>query len=135
MVDPGGQQVVVLDARADTLPTTIPLPAFNPQALSWNPIDGRVYITDQQGDSVYVLRDTASGIAEVGRTVGQYRPAMLVRRSLSWPGPGVGQVLDVTGRWVADVRPGVNDIGRLPAGVYAVVSPRAGATMKLVKLD
>jgi len=127
--------VCVFDARSDTLLATIPLPAFAPQALCRNPLDGRVYVTDYNGDSVYVLRDTAPGIAEAGRTVGQYRPALLVRRSLSWPGPGVGQVLNVTGRWVAELRPGVNDIGRLPAGVYAVVSPRAGATMKFVKLD
>ena len=126
---------VVIDARADTLLATVPLPAFAPYGIGWNPLDGRVYVTDFGGDSVYVLRDTMPGIAEAGATPGQYRPALLVRRSLSWPGPGDGQILDVTGRRVADVRPGVNDVGRLPAGVYTVVNARVGAATRFVKLD
>jgi YVTN family beta-propeller protein len=127
-------RVSVLDARADTVLATIPLPAFDPEALCWNPLDGRVYVADKGGDSVYVFRDTTSGVAEAGRTGRRQVAATVVRRSYSWPGPGVGQVLDVTGRKVADVRPGVNDIGRLPAGVYTVVCTRTGATAKLVKL-
>ncbi len=99
------------------------------------PLDGRVYVTDYMGDSVYVLRDTAPVSPKPAGWPPSAGMPCRCAGPLSWPGPGVGQVLDVAGRWVADVRPGVNDIGRLPTGVYTVVSARVGATVKFVKLD
>lgn len=129
-----GRQVSVLDARADTVVVTIPLPAFNSKALCWNPLDGRVYVNDQQGDSVYVLRDTTSGVAEASGGANRHAAATLVRRCFSWSGPGVGQVLDVTGRTAAELRPGTNDLARLPVGVYVIVSAETGTATKLLKL-
>jgi YVTN family beta-propeller protein len=138
---------LVFDARADSLLVTIPLPAFNPQSLCWNPTDGRVYVADQQGDSVYVLRDTTNGVAESGAGRYQRVTATLVRRCYSWSGAGTGLVMDVSGRMVAELQPGANDVGCLPAGVYTVVqalghdaqsrkdSGHVPLTARFVKLD
>ena len=120
--------VCVFDARADTLLTTIPLPAFDPEALCWNPLDGRVYVTDFNGDSVYVLRDTMPGIEESRRPqAASFKPmATVVRGVLVLQGDRTqntghrAELLDITGRKVLDLRSGVNDVGTLTPSVYFV---------------
>jgi YVTN family beta-propeller protein len=128
--------VTALDARADTVLVSIPLPSFNAQPVCLNPSDGRVYVADIQGDSIYVIRDTATGIAEVGKGIAErVTSATLVRNVFDWPGPGSGRVLDISGRRVAELRPGQNDLGRLPAGVYVVMDAQGRFAAKFVKLD
>jgi len=119
--------VWVLDARADTLLTTIPLPAFNQQGVCRNPLDGRVYVTDQQGDSVYVLRDTMPGIEESRKPQAvSHKPMATVVRGVLWlPSasshkPQATSLLDISGRKVLDLKTGANDVSRLAPGVYFV---------------
>ena len=131
---PGGSQVHVIDVRADTLFATISLPAFQPWALCWNPLDGRVYVADGGRDSVYVLRDTTNGVAEASGGTSRQAATSFCSGVYFWPGPDEGRVLDVTGRQVAKLRPGSNDLARLPVGVYTLVGTRPAATMRLVKL-
>jgi YVTN family beta-propeller protein len=110
----------VFDARGDTLLTTIPLPAFSPFRICRNPLDGRVYVTDQQGDSVYVLRDTMPGIEESHKPQAssqELRPTIV--RCL----PAGVVAFDATGRRALSAKPGVyfvrdegrgaGDVGRM----------------------
>jgi YVTN family beta-propeller protein len=129
--DPGQRQVAVVDARADTVLETIPLPAFDPQALCLNPLDGRVYVTDHTGDSVYVLRDTMPGIEESPKPqAASYKPVATVVHGVLLLG-AVGstqntghrtELLDISGRKVLDLKPGANDVSDLAPGVYFVIT-------------
>jgi len=128
--------VSVLDAVADTVLATIPLPGPMPGSLCWNRTESRVYVAEEMGDLVYVLRDTTAGIAEasppaVSRCV---RPGTVVRSAFSWPEAEFGQVIDAGGRKVAEVRSGQNDLSRLPAGIYVVVGADGSPTARFLKL-
>jgi hypothetical protein len=123
--------VWVLDARADTLLTTIPLPARLPSEICRNPLDGRVYVTDYMGDSVYVLRDTMPGIEETpsAEVRTPNRGATVVRGVLLLGAVGGTQntghraeLLDISGRKVMELRPGANDVSDLAPGVYFVIT-------------
>ena len=119
---------LVFDARADTLLTTIPLPAFSPYGICQNPLDGRVYVTDQHGDSVYVLRDTMPGIEESHepQAASSKSMATVVRGVLVLQGDRTqntghrAELLDISGRKVKELRPGANNVSGLAPGVYFV---------------
>jgi len=128
--------VAVLDARADTVLTTVPLPAFNPQGICWNPLDGRVYVTDRQGDSVYVLRDTMPGIEEGHKPqAASYKPVatvvggvlVLAKGASASPSSSTSSLLDISGRRVLDLKAGANDVSGLAPGVYFVRPAQAQA--------
>ena len=73
------------------------------------------------------------GLAGPGATR-LHRPALptVVRNVLRLPGAGRYTLINVTGRKVAQLEPGPNDIRRIPAGVYFMVSDDTEATTKLV---
>ncbi len=128
--------VSVLDALADTVLDTIPLPGPMPGALCWNSTNSRVYVAEEMGDMVYVLRDTTAGIEQTGPAAAlrRVRRGAVVREVFLWQEAEFGQVVDAGGRKVAEVRPGQNDLSRLPAGVYVVVCADAIANTRFLKL-
>jgi YVTN family beta-propeller protein len=142
VVQMGHLQVVVLDGRADTLLTTIPLPAGGPGGICRNPTDGRVYVADCWGDSVYVLRDTMPGIEETPSAKLRTPNAATIVRGVLWQGDrgqktgDRAELLDVSGRKVLDLRSGANDVSDLAPGVYFVRAgsrgPSAGGCHKVV---
>ena len=129
------RKVDIIDARADTLIKTIPL-GRSPGVLCWNSTNSRVYITDFMDNVVYVLRDTSVGVYE-GRAVtkrGGWREATLTRGAFLWSRNETGALLDVSGRKVADVKPGRNDTHALAPGVYTVVTADAACGLRVVKI-
>jgi YVTN family beta-propeller protein len=141
-------KVDIIDARGDTLIKTIPL-GRSPGALCWNRTNSRVYIADLLDNTVSVIRDTSTGVAE-GVPPPQVRAEVFVAR----PNPfrrsttirclhgaddqsrlqvcsltgALERVLSGSGFWHWDGR---DDRGRpAHAGVYVLRSPgKAGATL------
>jgi DNA-binding beta-propeller fold protein YncE len=156
-----GNPAPVIDARADTLITAIPM-GRSSDAICWNRTNSRVYIADAMDDAVYVIRDTTTGVAEPAVAV--VNRATLIRASPSpftrtvtiecgvrlAPGAGIC-VFSQDGRQVKKLVPGLtlpgfpttsswdgkDEYGRcVPRGVYlAVLEGQAGVRAKLVKLD
>jgi YVTN family beta-propeller protein len=124
----------VVDAARDSCIATIPLGRY-PSYLCWNSTDSRVYVTDQMDNVVYVIRDTSTAIAEERQGGPQSVGAVsMVKRFLDWSG-GATRLLDMSGRAVARVRHGANDLSALPAGVYVAVTADGRPARRLVKLE
>jgi hypothetical protein len=134
-IKPDWDPLWVLDATADTLIKTIGCTG-NRSAMCWNQTSSRVYVVDQQSDIVIVLRDTTTAVAEsTPERESPHRPvSAVIRAEFTWTGCKSGQVIDAGGRRVAEVQPGLNDLGQLPAGVYVVVGADASTTTRLLKL-
>jgi YVTN family beta-propeller protein len=156
-----GNPAPVVDARADTLVTTIPM-GRSSDALCWNRTNSRVYIADAMDDAVYVIRDTATGVAEPAVAAINLSPLIVASpnpftRAVAIecgaqlaPGAGVC-IFSQDGRQVRRLALGLtlpgsprtstwdgkDELGRRVArGVYlAVVEGQAGVRAKLVKLD
>jgi hypothetical protein len=100
-----------------------------PVALAWNPAHSWVYVANHESSSITVVRDTLMlGVAE-------NRPQASSRRLQTTIVGGVlvlvaagsrqnagsrAELLDATGRKVADLKPGANDVRALAPGVYFV---------------
>jgi DNA-binding beta-propeller fold protein YncE len=134
----------VFDARADSLVLALPLPDARVQAAAWNSTRSRVYLATLDS-AVQVIRDTAAGIEEgMGLTASQSHPlATVVHGVLFFGASGEGRqasgvLLDISGRTVAELRPGQNDVSHLPTGVYfirersAVGGERSAASVRKV---
>jgi YVTN family beta-propeller protein len=133
--DQNRDDVFILDARADTLIKTIPLGRY-PSNLCWNQTNSRVYIVDLMDDVVYVIRDTASSIAEGGTGVSIAGATRTIAgRSLRYADPGGAMLVDVSGRSVVALRLGDNDLGHLPWGVYVVRDAAGRVRSKVVKVN
>jgi DNA-binding beta-propeller fold protein YncE len=99
--------------------------------LVWNPVNRRVYVSMPSESEILVFYDsTIAGIAEApGDEVRTTRLPSIVRGVLEMPAGKPGQstmgqslvfLLDITGRKVLTLKPGLNDISHVAAGVYFV---------------
>jgi len=129
--------VPVFDARTDSLLLTIPLSAGEPRSIAWNSTNGRVYIADDGGDVVYVIRDTSVAVAEpvAGITLPGRRVTTMCRGRLRLDGSCPASLLDLTGRQVALLKPGDNDLRSLRAGVYFVRHEDGAYANKVILQD
>lgn len=130
-----GNPAPVIDARADSLLTTIPM-GRSSDAICWNSTNSRVYIADAMDDAVYVIRDTSVGIGESGLSPARPRraTASIISGTLNWAGDKPASLMDLTGRVVAVLRPGTNDVSRLSPGVYVTSEECSMEHSKVVKL-
>ena len=79
----------------------------------------------------------AAGIAEEPQNP---RPAdaklrfgtSIVHGVLIWPSMEAADLLDITGRKVAQLEPGINDLSRIAPSVYFVRSPARSAVTKII---
>jgi DNA-binding beta-propeller fold protein YncE len=110
--------VFVLDARGDSLLTTIPV-GSSPEAICWNRTNSRVYIADYSGQ-LYVIRDTSVALAEPapGATMRGSQAATIARGILTMDGAGPAVLLDMAGRLRMSLHAGDNDVSMLARGVY-----------------
>lgn len=118
--------VVVVDCATDEIVDVITV-GRKPRALAYNSFNKRIYVTNMVGSSVTVLRDVI-GLAEGARTrqaTSRVGPT-IVRCILPLPGRKPAALLDITGRKVADLEPGENDIRYLSPGVYFLLQSRSG---------
>jgi DNA-binding beta-propeller fold protein YncE len=132
-----GAGAYIIDARADTLIKTIPMG----QALCrmcHNSVNSRVYVTDETGNVVYVIRDTSTGISEAvpAALAWTRRSAVtVVRRAMSWSGQTPAALVDLAGRRVLALNPGRNDLTRLAPGVYVAIASGTGEVRRVVKVE
>jgi hypothetical protein len=96
-----------------------------PAVLLAVPEYGRVYVGHYGTRLVYVLRDTVSGIEESRKPQAPSpKPTATVVRGVlflaeaSSHKPQAASLLDISGRRVAELRPGPNDVRALAPGIY-----------------
>ncbi|MFO7676067.1 MAG: hypothetical protein R6X12_07120, partial [bacterium] len=124
-------EVSVLSYDGSQLLTTLPVQDA-PFELAYSPRSRRLYVSHLNSRQVYVIRDEAGGIAEeptgagwpvrVGASVTAGRLRV----------EAAGLLLDVSGRAVARLEKGENDIRRLAPGVYFVRRQDTGESSRLV---
>jgi YVTN family beta-propeller protein len=124
----GDTFVTIIDGATDSIIRTIGV-GDGPCDFTWNPAQNRVYVANHRGSSISVLRDSGGGIAE---TMNDERGTMnasptIVRGVLvlgavdSRQNTGRwAELLDIAGRKVLDLVPGVNDVRHLSPGIYFV---------------
>ena len=83
-----------------------------------------------------MIRDTVTGVAERGKYSGRpaWAAATVVSASYELKGGEQARLVDIAGRPVAEMVPGVNDVRHLPPGVYAVVGRDGRHRGKVVKV-
>lgn len=121
-------KVTILDGSADTILKTIST-GSGPRAMCHNPVNGRTYVANREGNSISVIRDSASGGIEEN-----WRPTKEPHAFDIFPNPCKG-VLNITlrvnekskfelynaqGRIAAILNPGANDISRINSGIYFI---------------
>jgi len=125
---------VVIDARGDSVLQTLPVPDCQIEVVVWNSIDSRVYMLDVYNSVVYVIRDTTTAVAEPAAKVSPQRNAgatvCLGRLQLSGSGPA--SLLDLTGRRVAGLKLGSNDVHGLRSGVYFIKPDNGSPARKAI---
>jgi YVTN family beta-propeller protein len=124
--------VTVIDGAGDTVICTITV-GGEPEALAYNPLHSRVYVANWGSHNVTVIRDTSTGIEESTRGLPPgrrliptvVRGVLVLPREMTELAGNSDRVprptlLDVSGRSVMDLRPGLNDVHALAPGVYFV---------------
>lgn len=132
-----GNILTIIDGNSDSVVATVPA-GFAPWAPLLNPNRPRFYVPDTSGLGVAVYRLRIPGVAEEKRAVcGIPRQPTIVQNRLFLPGPNhpAGwRLFDATGRKVANLTEGVNDVRALSPGVYFVTG-RGGASVRKVVIQ
>lgn len=120
--------LLVIDTRTDSVLTMFDLPSstFGPPLL--NRMTNRVY-PSSSGNPIPVVRDSMLiGLEELKSTerISGVGPT-LVSRSVPFRSTTPAELYDASGRRVAVLRSGLNDIRRLAPGVYFVREEQAGS--------
>jgi DNA-binding beta-propeller fold protein YncE len=132
--DNQGNTVAVIDGRADTLMHLVSV-GRRPQALTWNPAYRRLYVANYDNATVSIIRDTLLGLEDASPEVGN-KPSMAIvaGSTLLLRGTGSAVLIDVSGRVVANLKLGSNDVGHLRRGIYFVRSLNKRETCKVTVL-
>jgi hypothetical protein len=93
-----------------------------PGEMAWDPVTNRTFVPNWDGSSVSVLRDDPPGITGPGSALTQACPVTptVIKGILPLVGREPAILLDISGRKVAALLPGDNDIRYLSPGVYFV---------------
>ena len=130
--------VAVIDAATHGVLTTIAVDS-GPQSICHNPRQNRVYVANDYSASISVLRDSGGGVAETPNAeVRMPNAPTIVHGVLSMPASGdgreaTGELLDISGRKVMELRPGANDVRALAPGVYFVRTAQAQAQAQAIR--
>ena len=131
--EPG--RVFVLDGPTDSILGSIPVLGHKPAIAVWNPVDGRVYVSNYFSGSISVLRDSVvPGVQDMVADPRRSGSGTLTRQISLPPGVRQADVYDISGRRVARLGPGLGDARRLGDGVYFVAEPGQGRAIKVVVL-
>ena len=126
----------VLDARTNTLLTSIPGNGSTVDRICWNSTNSRVYWAAFHDTVIYVIRDPSAAVAEPadGLAAPGPRIATMVRGRL-FLGAGVteAKLLDIAGRSLMTLHTGETDVNCLAPGVYFVTAGR-GTTARTTKV-
>jgi YVTN family beta-propeller protein len=129
-----GEPLVVIDTQTDSILLTIALPPGILSSIVRNSTDSRVYVLGYNAEAVYVLRDSTTGVAEPGHKPSPERSQFptVYRGVLHLHGDAAAVLLDMTGRPVAVLKPGINIANSLRSGVYFVRTAGSALTRKVV---
>jgi DNA-binding beta-propeller fold protein YncE len=120
--EPG--RVFVLDGPTDSILDSIPVLGHKPAIAVWNPVDGRVYVSNLYSGSVSVIRDTVvPGIEDMVAVPRPHGGGTLTRQISLPEGMRRADIYDISGRRVARLGPGVGRTGCLGVGVYFLAEP------------
>jgi DNA-binding beta-propeller fold protein YncE len=130
-----GNTVAVIDASVDTLMHLVSV-GRKPTALAWNPTWHRMYVANYDNATVSVIRDSLVGLEEASPEVGN-RPSMatVTGGTLLLRGSNSAALIDISGRTMADLKPGRNRIEHLRRGIYFVRSLSTPETCKVTILN
>ena len=124
----------VLDARGDSVLVSLPVTAGDIETIVWDQTDSRVYMLDFENSAIYVIRDTATGIAEPagGISCQERADATVFSGTLLFSGSAPASLLDLTGRRVGRLKLGANDVHQLRTGVYFIKPDNEAAARKII---
>jgi YVTN family beta-propeller protein len=125
---------LVIDPRDDSVLMAIPL-GRGPEGVAWNWLNHRVYVANGMDTTVSIIR-TNVGIEEGPRPVAVGRGRTITVRNgvLEWSAETEGRLLDLSGRVLARLRPGLNRLPDLAPGVYFIQREDGSGTIKAVIL-
>ena len=132
--------VAVVDCHRDSMVKLVRVGNQPVAAVHASPFR-RMYVANQYGSSLSVIRDTThSGIEAPDDLPAMPEPtATVVRRVLLFqPANGEGrlapgELMDISGRRVLDLKPGANDVRALAPGVYFVREGQAQAQAQAIR--
>lgn len=133
--------LVVVDARVDSVVAIVGLPpiiAAEKNPLVLNRATNRIYVAQYDvyrfGNEIPVIRDSMLiGLEElVSSSPSRCIGPTVVGRGTPMRVPGVSELWDVTGRRVAVLKAGPNDVSRLAPGVYFMREAQAQAQAQVV---
>lgn|GEM_PF-2663310 len=106
-------RLVVVDCESDQVATEL-LVGKQPGPMAVNTRQGKLYVGNGGNTSISIVRS----IPRPDRAPDPSLPTVVAGRQLLLPGSMPADLLDVSGRRVAQLLPGRNDIGSVPSGVY-----------------
>ena len=121
----GRAGLAVIDAQTHAVVRTFGT-GSSPVGLASAPLWPCVYAADDRELCLWSILK-ASGPAEMGVEAVPAAQATVARGNLRWVGEAQAAVFDRSGRRVADLHKGDNDVGRLAPGVYFVREAQAQA--------
>jgi YVTN family beta-propeller protein len=131
--EPG--RVFIMDGPTDSIIDSIPTQGHVACHATWNPADGRVYITNTYSGSVSVFRDSMVPGVQDEAAVPRRHGSATIMRQLGLPASiGREEIYDISGRRVARFGPGSDGVGRLGVGVYFIAERDDRRTRKIVIL-
>jgi YVTN family beta-propeller protein len=139
-VGSGSRSLFIVDGEADTIRHTIEA-VFRNDVLAADPAGGRVYGVSAYASAVSVIVDSLTGIEESPKPQASSRkPEPTIVRGVLMLGAVDSrqqtgyraELLDVSGRRVAALQTGANDVRGLAPGVYFVRGVQPQAIHKLV---
>jgi YVTN family beta-propeller protein len=108
----------------------------SPGDITWIPQHRRMYVVDEKGQAILVVRDTSLAGIDGGSALLPTRALPTVVDNVLYQGARPGSssccLLDISGRKVLDLKPGVNDVRALAPGVYFVRSEPSAVTKVVI---
>jgi YVTN family beta-propeller protein len=130
----GVNRVTVLSGGSAAVLDTLRV-QWRPFGFAYSPRSRRLYVSHLGSNYVSVIRDEAAGIAE--ELPGAGRPARVAASVTAGRlrVEAAGLLLDVSGRAVARLEKGENDVRRLAPGVYVFRRQDTGESSRLVLVE
>jgi YVTN family beta-propeller protein len=128
------EPVPVIDARGDSVLLTISAPGDEWGPIVWNQTESRIYMLSTASDAVLVIRDTTTAVGEpaAGTCHPERLMATVCRGRLRLYGDGPARLLDLSGRQVARLKSGDNNVRHLRTGVYFIRPDKAALSRKVI---
>ena len=123
--------VTVIDCSEDTVLVTIGV-GGGPSAFCCNPEYDRVYVANADDSTIAVIRAGPVGVEERIVTSPAQPHGLFARDVLDLGGQATAELLDISGRKLVELEPGINDIRHVAPGVYLARQKQTGHTTRVI---